>query len=167
MEQYIRKCQEERERQNQQRLFKARPLPEAAPFHPAPSQHPLTEPQLPPLKTEERGACKESALQAKLRQQEEEERFNREFRARPLPVAPPFVPSPSTAPLTEPQLPPLRTEERGFVKVCTLQEKLRKQEEEERRMREFKARELYVDRTSTSNLIQKSLTPSPPSSLPF
>lgn len=142
MEQFIRRCHEEREREKQRRTFKARPLPEAPPFQPAPSQQPLTEPELPPLKTEERGALKETALEAKLRKQEEEERMLREFHARPLALPPAFVPAPSDRPLTEPALPPLRTEERGAEKVATLQEKLRKQEEEEQRMREFRALEL-------------------------
>lgn len=144
MEQFLRRCQEERERARQARLFKARPLPEGTAFQPAQSQKPLTEPELPPLKTEERGAFKESALSQKLRCKEEEDQALRQFQARPLPPAEPFVPAPSQKPLTEPELPPLRTEERGADKVLQLQEKLRKLEEEDKRRREFQALELYV-----------------------
>jgi len=142
MELFIKRCEEEREKERQRRLFKARPLPEAAPYQPAPSQQPLTEPVLPPIKTEERGAFKEKCLDEKLKKQEDEQRILREFKARPLAAAPPYVPLPSSIPLTEPVLPPLRTEERGADKVQNLQERLRKQEEEEQRMREFKALDL-------------------------
>eukprot|EP01087_Luapelamoeba_hula_P020639 TRINITY_DN7075_c0_g1_i1.p1 TRINITY_DN7075_c0_g1~~TRINITY_DN7075_c0_g1_i1.p1 ORF type:complete len:487 (+),score=90.54 TRINITY_DN7075_c0_g1_i1:88-1548(+) len=137
--QHQKRLQEEQKRARQQREFKALPMPVGGPFVPLPFQGELTDPQLPPLKTEERGAVKEAVLASKLEQQETERVLARQFKASEMPTAPAFQPMPSALEPTLPEGFPLRTEERGVEKVAALLKKLRRQEREAKRLRRFKA----------------------------
>eukprot|EP00743_Colponemidia_sp_Colp-15_P001972 GILK01002145.1.p1 GENE.GILK01002145.1~~GILK01002145.1.p1 ORF type:complete len:714 (-),score=130.71 GILK01002145.1:182-2245(-) len=94
--------------------FKARPMPDGAPFQVRPSHRPLTEPVGFPLKTEERGAGKVQEMLSKLEKEQKHEREARRFKAQPMPdvipmedgsgfiIKPDLVPQPSNRPLTEP-----------------------------------------------------------------
>ncbi|KAI7824203.1 hypothetical protein BX661DRAFT_206730 [Kickxella alabastrina] len=86
------------------RQFRAMPLPD----FPTPKKHKREVPQEPMhaspfhLQTNSRGEAYQSQLKARLEELEEKQRERREFKARPIPpsIDQPFVPQPSTIPLT-------------------------------------------------------------------
>ncbi|KAJ1890541.1 hypothetical protein LPJ66_007413, partial [Kickxella alabastrina] len=86
------------------RQFRAMPLPD----FPTPKKHKREVPQEPMhaspfhLQTDSRGEAYQSQLKARLEELEEKQRERREFKARPIPpsIDQPFVPQPSTIPLT-------------------------------------------------------------------
>lgn len=134
--------EEERQREDALRQFRARPLPTIA-GAPGKAAHvegrPVTRVQAFPLRTNERGHLKREVLARRLEEEERQERSRREFRARPLPCREPFTAQPATAPLTEPAPFPLRTEDRGAAKVTELRSRLARDEEQDKENRCFRA----------------------------
>jgi targeting protein for Xklp2 len=96
------------------------------------------------LQTEVRGHLAEEALQRKLKEERKQEKRMRRFKARPMFAGSPFRPERSNRPLVEIESFGLKTEERGKQKEAALKAKLRKDERQKRKNRQFKARDLPI-----------------------
>eukprot|EP01089_Gocevia_fonbrunei_P008470 TRINITY_DN2014_c0_g1_i4.p1 TRINITY_DN2014_c0_g1~~TRINITY_DN2014_c0_g1_i4.p1 ORF type:complete len:281 (-),score=75.08 TRINITY_DN2014_c0_g1_i4:58-900(-) len=110
------------------------------------------------LHTEGRGAVSKERFADKLKSIEKDDKKKRQFKAKPMFDGQPFVPAPANVVLTAPTGFPLKTEQRGSLKEQQLAQKLRKQKREERKLRNFKARELPIGPAFEVDYSERKLT---------